>query len=99
MDDGQRFWARVAKGRPDECWSRPGTVFQFSDGITRGKARAAWWLEHGPIQPGMVVRHVCDNNGCVNTAHMELGSQSDNMAECWAKGRQPRRVYKKWDRL
>ena len=31
--------------------------------------------------------HICDNRGCVNIAHLRLGTNSDNIKDCFAKGR------------
>jgi hypothetical protein len=36
---------------------------------------------------GMVVRHKCDNPGCVNPDHLEIGTQKDNMQDAIARGR------------
>lgn len=49
--------------------------------------RAAYEATHGPIPPGMVVCHKCDVPGCVNPAHLFVGSQKANMADAQAKGR------------
>lgn len=40
--------------------------------------RLAYTLAHGPIPPGMVIRHRCDNPPCVNVDHLEVGTVSDN---------------------
>jgi hypothetical protein len=41
----------------------------------------------GPIAPGLVVRHKCDNSLCINPEHLELGTQKQNMADMIKRGR------------
>lgn len=49
--------------------------------------RAAWVRKYGPIPNGLFVLHKCDVRSCVNTEHLFLGTQSDNMTDMVAKGR------------
>jgi hypothetical protein len=55
--------------------------------------RLAWELINGPIPDGLEICHDCpggDNPRCVNPDHMFLGTHLDNVADCFAKGRQAR---------
>lgn len=55
--------------------------------------RASWILHFGQIPDiegsgphGTVVRHKCDNRKCVNPAHLELGTQNDNIKDMEVRG-------------
>jgi len=36
---------------------------------------------------GKVIRHTCDNPGCVNPDHLEIGTQADNLRDMLDRGR------------
>jgi hypothetical protein len=85
----------VAVGGPDECWNasesgynKRGWHVAFKAGGKRHLAhRAAWEHANGPIPDGLFVLHKCDNPKCCNPKHLFLGTQSQNAADMWAKGR------------
>lgn len=63
-----RFWSRVDKREPDECWPwTAGTTAQGYGGLhpTKGEMvlahRYAYELEFGSIPPGDVIDHACHN--------------------------------------
>lgn len=49
--------------------------------------RAVFAAVHGPIPPGMIVRHKCDVCLCVNPDHLKLGTQADNVRDMMERQR------------
>lgn len=79
------------------CWPWAGYRQREGYGLVRKKGqpaeaahRVAYRLFVGPIPPGMVVMHRCDNPPCVRPDHLRVGTQAENLADMRAKGRAPK---------
>ena len=86
--DAVKFWARVRK--TDGCWLFEGGSKNGSHGtMPNGEYahRFSWRLHFGPIPDGLEVCHKCDVGRCVRPDHFFLGTQAENIADMWAKGR------------
>lgn len=98
--DLARYWAKVDRRGPDECWPWTASTFRNGYGQFRvqlpgadGKQqtclahRVAYQLSHGPIPAGSSCLHKCDVRRCQNPAHLFLGDHTANMRDAAAKGR------------
>ena len=72
-----------AKGKPPKAFY--GTILVGRRGTLAH--RVSYQLHCGHIPSGMSVLHTCDVPLCVNPEHLFLGTQTDNMRDCVAKGR------------
>ncbi len=87
-----RFWPKVLK--TDNCWlwqgATNGQTGHGQFGIDHGHVyahRYSYELAHGPIPPGVMVRHKCDNPPCVNPDHLTLGTSQQNVHDMVSRGR------------
>jgi hypothetical protein len=91
--EAARFWSKVEVGSPDACWPFKDRLSSLGYGQIRhaGKRvmahRIAYMDSVGPIANGLVVRHRCDNSMCCNPAHLQLGTQKDNVHDAISRGR------------
>jgi len=105
----QRFWAKVDKRPPHECW--PWTASKTHDGYGRfqilenGKRRLAYahrlvyrmyFQDDIPSADTLCVCHTCDNPSCCNPLHLFVGTRGDNNRDKSLKGRTYVGHKRKW---
>lgn len=93
--DVERFWSKVDRRQPDECWLWIGKT------IARGGYGQIWFnckrsiasrvamsiaLGREPNR-NIYVCHRCDNPPCCNPSHLFLGTCSENGLDSVSKGR------------
>lgn len=88
-----RFWSKVDRHGPDECW--PWTGDKDREGYGRMKIagkkmraiRFACFLDGRGPRNNEIVRHSCDNPACANPAHLLLGTAKQNANDRVQRGR------------
>lgn len=89
-----RFWAKVDRREPDECWPWLGAAFNgygrfWVDGHIEQAHRYALALNLGrSVDADKYVCHRCDNPPCVNPAHLYEGTDQDNVDDMTGQCRQ-----------
>lgn len=97
----ESFWAKVHKGKRNECWewqgSRNNTGYGTVGwhGVNYTAHRVAAWLDglvDSPYAPKgsrekTHVLHKCDNRKCCNPHHFFLGNYRDNQKDAYDKKR------------
>lgn len=91
------FAARVPDQPPNRCWLWQGVLTPAGYGQARVKDGDAWQsmgahklsytLHKGPVDDGLVVRHICHNRQCCNPQHLDLGTHQDNADDKVKAGR------------
>lgn len=100
----ERFWPRVDRRGPDECWPwfgarDAGWYGVLGLGSRRDDSRhlerahrVAWSLANNdgaPIPDGLHIRHRCDNPPCCNPGHLLTGTPAQNVQDKVERGRAP----------
>ena len=83
-----RYWAKVDKRTPTDCWLWIGAknsngYGQINAGGRRGTNlyahRVAWEMVYGPIPVGLEIDHLCRVRLCVNPAHLKPVTHRENL--------------------
>lgn len=77
------FKKHYTEGDPDACWNWNG---DSGGRYGRFKLDKVWYSAHrfsytyhkGEIPFGILIRHTCDNQRCVNPNHLKPGTHKDN---------------------
>jgi hypothetical protein len=90
-----RYFARVEKRGPDECWEFNGTktngygffpIFHEKIRTAPRAHRLAWAIQYNMLIPkGLCVCHRCDNKKCCNPSHLFLGTIKTNLLDMHMK--------------
>lgn len=90
--DLQRLLVKIIK-QPSGCWefqgapiNRDGHKYFYCRGKHASAHRSSYILHKGDLEDGLVVRHTCDNPGCVNPDHLIPGTHADNMHDEATRG-------------
>lgn len=87
-----RFFAKVEFRGEDECWPWTGMRahgygYIWREGKMVRAHRLSYEIHVGEIPEGLLVLHSCDNPGCVNPAHLRVGTGVDNSRDAIERGR------------
>lgn len=85
-----RFWAYVSIGEPHECWNWKGSIDRKGYGrfrmptvsgqVTLKPHRFSYELfSAAQIPKGMTIDHRCENERCVNPAHLRIAGNKENI--------------------
>jgi len=89
--DIARFWSKVDKRGPDDCWEWTGRVNPKKYGLFDCAGsyflthRVAYVVTNGDTK--LRVLHDCNNPPCCNPAHLYAGTDKDNIRQCINDGR------------
>ena len=92
-----RFWAKVERRGPDECWPWIGAkipkdgrgTFYLSRRQTSAPRVAIVIAQKSSLGQKDFACHSCDNPNCVNPNHLWVGSNSANLRDASQKKRLP----------
>lgn len=86
-------FCQSCRAEPDGCWIWTGTISSNGYGQfiwnhrSVGAHRMAYQLFVGPIPKDREIDHLCCRRSCVNPAHLELVTASENIRRRWRRQR------------
>lgn len=86
MPNGCRVWTGAHDQKGYGQIRRGGRAYRVH--------RVIWSAKHGPIPPGILICHECDNPPCTEERHLFAGSAKDNTDDMTRKGRHRGRFHK-----
>jgi HNH endonuclease len=94
-DETVRFWKKVDKRGPNECWPWLAGVNNKGYGTFRDAGAPRGWKASAPNvafrltygRKPKEIDHTCCNTLCCNPAHLEDVTHSENMRRIWQRGR------------
>jgi hypothetical protein len=94
----ERFWAKVERRGPTECWEWRGARKPKGYGSFRigNRVDCAHWVAYrlavGEVPAGLQVLHSCDNPPCCNPAHLRPGTPLENTRDSIIRGRRRKKA-------
>lgn len=102
----EKFWALVDIKDEDDCWlwlgNNSATILPYGIFYRRrieGKFYTIWAhhvsfiLANGSININLDIMHSCDNSLCENPKHLSQGTRSQNIKDCFLKGRRSHKGF------
>jgi len=95
---GERFWPKVDRRRPDECWpwlggrDKDGRGRVWFEGRNMPAPRASLILAGVEVPSDAFACHHCDSPPCVNPEHLYVGTPMTNVSDMDSRGRRVSRV-------
>ncbi|MFL0028509.1 hypothetical protein ACJBCE_36915 [Streptomyces sp. NBUL23] len=93
----ERYRAKVYDRGPDQCAYWLGAISSSGHGKLRAGSRSTktsrvvtvhvlgFVIANGPLAPGAVVRHRCDESSCQQPTHWMSGERLDNIRDYYAR--------------
>ena len=79
-----RLGSMIQFGSENECWIWIGNSQHGGYGYISWKSKSVpahkliYELLRGPVPPGFVLMHRCENKPCCNPAHLRIGTDEEN---------------------